>query len=191
MIKQWGVYMIEIMGTDNKNKHLLLCYYCLSQEGSNCDPQVLCSLSRQLHGLTACFSLPCFLLIFQEQHGRQMKHSASRNHVQAPCFPRDDATRWVHRIGTHGDSLLPMHHKYGHILMVQSSSDTKRWSEGCSISLALKKSGLWCMVAREINFLFFLFFLQKRCMQNKIKISYWNCGFQPLDLNKHIQIFLL
>lgn len=130
--------MIEIMRTENKNKHYLL-FHCLSQEGSACEPQVLCRLSRQLHWLIAHSSLPSFLRISQEQHGRQMKHSAGSNLVQEACCPRDAATGWVHRIGTEGthrDSLLPMHHKCGHLLIVQSSSDSRRMSELCSISIA-------------------------------------------------------
>lgn len=108
--------MLEIMGTDSKNKHYLF-FHCLSQESSTCDPQVLCSLPRQLHWLTALSSLPCFLLISQE-HGRQMKHSAGSNPVQELCFARDAATRWVHKIGSEGtyrDSLLPIHHKCGYL----------------------------------------------------------------------------
>lgn len=128
--------MIEIMGTENKNKHCLL-FHCLSQEGSACDPQVLCSLPRQLQWLTTHSSLPSFLLISQEQH-ESRQNTAGSNLVQELCFPRDAATIWVHRIGTEGshrDSLLPMHHKCGHLLIVQSSSDNRKRSEACSISI--------------------------------------------------------
>lgn len=132
-----GIYTIEIIETGNKNKHCLLFHY-LSQEGSTRDLLVLCSMSGQLHWLTAHYSLPCFLLISQEQPGRK-GNTVSSNLVQAPCFPRDSVSRWVQRIGTEGthrDSLRPMLHTCGHILIVQPSSDARRRSEACSISLA-------------------------------------------------------
>lgn len=101
--------MIEIMETENKNKHYLLFHF-LSQEGSTNDLQILCSLQEQLHCLTAHCSLPCFLLVSQVQHGRQMRHSAGSNLIQAPCFPRDAATRWVHRIETEGTQRFSTAH---------------------------------------------------------------------------------
>lgn len=114
--------MKEILEMENKNKYHLL-FHCLNQEGSTCDPQVLCSLPRQLLWLTAHSSLLSLLVIPQEQAARQMKRSVGRSLVQAPLFPRDAAAGWVHiqvcgRIGTEGtrgDPLLPVHSKCGYI----------------------------------------------------------------------------